>query len=205
MLTEDICAGAWQGAQRGLHLFVKIEVIERFTHHAFRRNALPKMDGPNPSVEHLLRALHIDVQHRHPSGTLLGETILASLLCQLIAGSADPSPTPERVELSRGKFDRAREWIDANLAKPFSLEDLAQEIGVSLRHLHRAFPAATGLSPYRYILMQRVDRAKEFIRAGQLSLPEIATAVGFCDQAHMANTFRKLLNAPPSQFGNTRK
>ncbi|MEL6059707.1 MULTISPECIES: AraC family transcriptional regulator [unclassified Methylobacterium] len=202
---DERCFGAWQGAQRGLHLFIEVETFERFNQQPFFPDTLPELAGPNPSIEHLLRVLHFDVQNGHPSGPLLGESILAALLRELLARNAALSNTPKRVELSRGEFDRVREWIDANLAQPFSLEDLAREVGVSLRHLQRAFPAATGVSPYRYIMMQRVDRARSLIQASRLSLSEIATTTGFCDQAHMANTFRKLLNVSPSHFGNMRK
>jgi AraC family transcriptional regulator len=147
----------------------------------------------------------MDLQHDHPSGPMLGEAIVTALLHQLLSYSDPPLRTLERDLLSEREFKRLFDWIEANLPRPVSLEDLAREADVSLRHLHRAFLAATGLSPYKYILARRVERARRLIEGGQLSLSEIAGAVGFCSQAHMTHTFSKLLGVSPSQIGNRSK
>ncbi|MCY4374655.1 MAG: helix-turn-helix transcriptional regulator, partial [Spirochaetaceae bacterium] len=56
----------------------------------------------------------------------------------------------------------------------------------------------------RYILLRRIERAKLLIRNDQMSLQEIALAVGFAHQAHMTDTFRRLAGASPSHFRNKR-
>jgi AraC-like DNA-binding protein len=198
-------AGAWKGSQRGLHLFLQADTIEKFDDRPFRQDAFAKSEGSNPTIALLLSALHIDVVNGHPSGPLLGETIVAAMLNSLLSKETGLQRPSQRKDLSLGELSRLREWIDANLAEPFNLEDLAREARVSVRHLHRAFPSAIGMSPYKYILTRRVDRARVLIEAGIASLSEIAALVGFCDQAHMAHTFRKVLKVSPSYFCKTRK
>jgi AraC family transcriptional regulator len=205
LLPWDTPYGAWQGAQRGIHLFIDQDAVERLTHKAFRRDSFERKNGLDPIIHHLMSAMHMDVASGHQSGPLLGETIVTALLLRLIADTPVKYGSHPRTAGSQREFGKYREWIDAHLAKPFSLEDLAADMGVSVRQLHREVLRATGMSPYRYILMQRTERARQLIIAGQLSLSEVALAVGFYDQAHMSHTFRKLLGAPPSHFSNTTK
>lgn len=196
---------AWRGGQRGLCLFIETTVLERFCQRAFRRNEFSKFDALHPTVEQLLGALRIDVKNRHPSGPLLGDAIIAALLHLLSEDRCAHNLSENNKGLAPFNIDRIREWFDSNLDLPFGLEDIAQEAGVSVRHLHRVFLDATGLAPYKYVLTRRVERAKELIQSSQLSLAEIALAVGFCDQAHMATTFRKIAGASPTRFAGVTK
>ena len=205
VLPNEGTTGAWLGAQRGLHLFIDVPAFELLIHRPFRRDAFVTLDGPNPSITHLLRALHIDVKHGHRDGPLLGETITAALLHQLLAAEAAAPGSGSRGRFSERELARVRAWVDGNLAQPLSVESLATEVGLSVRHLCRLFQATMGYSPYRYVLERRVDRARGLIREGRLALPEIAVAVGFANQSHMATIFRRILNANPSQFSNAVK
>lgn len=94
--------------------------------------------------------------------------------------------------------------IEAELHTSITLEALAAATGLSVRHLCRAFRAATGLSPYQYILRRRVDRATALIRDSDLSLEEIAETVGFANHAHMSATFRRLVGTTPTQVRHSR-
>lgn len=200
-MPGELRRGAWWGAQRGMHLFLEPQAIERMTRRAFRSSDFAAIEGPSLAVQHLLLALRADVQNRHPAGAMFGESLVVGLIHQLLGN--EPAPFgPERTVLSPHRFRRIDDWIEANLDRSFSLEELAAETDVSLRQLHRAFVVTAGVSPYRYILGRRVERAKGLIRAGRLSLSEVAAATGFCDQAHMANTFKKLVGIAPLQFRN---
>lgn len=204
MLPGQEAIGAWQGVQRGLHLLIEPDAIERFTGRCYREGAFRRLQGGEPTIEHLLRALHIDVRAGHPSGAGLGEAIVTALLHHLITDDAVSPLTAAHQPAAPADVKRLQEWIEANLARPITLHELANERGVSVRHLSRAFQSATGHSPYKYILIRRVERAKQLISEGQLSLQEIAATVGFAHQAHMADTFRKIAGVPPLHFRNKR-
>jgi AraC-like DNA-binding protein len=61
--------------------------------------------------------------------------------------------------------------------------------------------AATGLPPHQFVITRRVERAKELIQAGTaLSLAEVATHVGFWDQSHSSQHFKRLVGVTPGQF-----
>ncbi len=95
--------------------------------------------------------------------------------------------------------ERARTAIHDSPEEPLSLETLEDAAGRDRWSLSRDFRLAFGTSPYRYLVMRRLDRAKALMRAGQ-PLVEAAFAAGFADQAHMTRHFRKAFGITPGQW-----
>jgi AraC family transcriptional regulator len=87
---------------------------------------------------------------------------------------------------------------------PLTLNELATVAGLSPFHFSRAFKAATGCPPHRYVVERRIERAKELIRKGGLGLAEIAQATGFADQAHFSSVFRRATGTTPGRFRSVR-
>jgi AraC family transcriptional regulator len=80
------------------------------------------------------------------------------------------------------------------------LEDLAALVDLSAKHFARAFRQSTGLPPHRWLVNQRIDRARELLGKAELSLAEIALACGFADQSHFTVAFRKATGMTPGAF-----
>jgi AraC-like DNA-binding protein/quercetin dioxygenase-like cupin family protein len=80
-----------------------------------------------------------------------------------------------------------------------SLEALASAAGVSPFHLVREFTRVVGLSPHRYVIQTRVRRAGELLAAG-VSISDVADTVGFVDQSHLTNYFRRYVGATPGAY-----
>jgi AraC family transcriptional regulator len=87
-----------------------------------------------------------------------------------------------------------------DLVADLDLQALAAESGYSRSHFLRMFEAATGLTPHRYLLQLRLERAQELIRKGSTSLIDIAALCGFSSHAHMSRIFRQLLGVTPSRY-----
>ena len=67
--------------------------------------------------------------------------------------------------------------------------------------LARQFKAATGLPPHQYVIMRRVERAKQLLQAGtDLSLAEVAARAGFSDQSQFSQHFKRMVGVTPGQF-----
>lgn len=96
---------------------------------------------------------------------------------------------PERGGLAAWQLRRATDRMMATLGEDISLNDLAGECGLSLSYFSRAFKKTVGEPPHRWLLRQRVDRAKLLIRETRMTLAEIATACGFADQSHFTRVF----------------
>jgi AraC-like DNA-binding protein len=99
--------------------------------------------------------------------------------------------------------ERATTFIIKNFKDSFSLDELAQQSFLSKFHLLRIFKNKTGLTPYAYQMQLRLNEARRLIFQNK-SLTEIAYELGFADQAHFTNTFKKHANgANPSDLLKT--
>lgn len=102
--------------------------------------------------------------------------------------------------LSPGAMRRVREYVDTHLSDSMDLVMLAAVAGLSIHHFARAFKQSAGVTPHHYLTEKRVERAKEMLAHTDLALSEIAYAVGFSDQSHLARHFRQMLGITPGQF-----
>jgi AraC-like DNA-binding protein len=83
------------------------------------------------------------------------------------------------------------------------LNQMADHMHVSPQHLNHLFRAATGMSPYQFLIHMRIQKAKELlINKESLTVKVVASQVGFLDSSHFVSTFRKLEGITPEQFRN---
>jgi AraC-like DNA-binding protein len=98
-----------------------------------------------------------------------------------------------------GAVRRAREFLEADPARPATLRELASVSGLSMYRLARAFRAAVGLPPHGYQVQLRILRAKALLRAG-LPVADTAAACGFYDQAHLTGQFKRHVGVTPGVY-----
>lgn len=77
---------------------------------------------------------------------------------------------------------------------------MASACGLSRSYFVKAFYQTTGLPPHRWLIVQRVERAKEWMRNSGLPLSMIADACGFTDQSHFSRTFTRLTGVSPRRW-----
>ncbi|MFG3054743.1 helix-turn-helix domain-containing protein [Kitasatospora sp. NPDC048239] len=94
--------------------------------------------------------------------------------------------------------------IEARLAEPLTVPEIARAAGVSHNHLTRLFRAATGETVVGYIRARRMERARHFLRATTLSIPAIAASVGIPDLHAFNKTCRRELGASPRTIRTAR-
>ena len=99
--------------------------------------------------------------------------------------------------LARWQSRAAIEYINAHLASKLTVAEIAKVVCLCKSHFSRAFKVSHGVSPWAYIIMARVERAKRMIRATREPLSEIASACGFADQAHLCRVFRRWVGVTP--------
>lgn len=96
--------------------------------------------------------------------------------------------------------DRVRSYIEHRLSDDISLDDLAKQTGLSRFHFIRAFRATFGLSPYKYLVSCRIDRAKQLLLQTALPINEISSALGFSNQQRFASAFKNAVGITPTTF-----
>lgn len=112
-------------------------------------------------------------------------------------------PMPDAPDLSRGGLSPALKnricgFIEEHLGEKISLGALSSMAGLSPNHFARAFQQSVGMPPHQYLLRRRVEHVGQLLRETRLPLSQIALAVGFADQSHLARHFRRLTGVPPS-------
>jgi transcriptional regulator GlxA family with amidase domain len=106
--------------------------------------------------------------------------------------SALPNRSPSSVQnyalptdrggLAPAQLKRVVDYIDTYLDRDLSLRELAQLVQLSPHYFSQLFKQSTGFSPHQYILRHRIDRGKQLLRQGGLSIAGVAKIVGFVDQ-----------------------
>jgi signal transduction histidine kinase/DNA-binding response OmpR family regulator len=95
---------------------------------------------------------------------------------------------------------KAMAYIHEHYAEPISREEIASYIGVSARHLTRCFQQEVGLSPITYLSRYRVERAKQLLEFGALSITEVAGATGFASSSYFTDAFRREVGLSPRDY-----
>lgn len=169
----------------------------RFDGHPVFANSI------DPLVTAIGLELDRDLQEGNLHGPLLADAaaqVLAAHLIRLCRGRSSTRESPARLRLSEARLRAVAEYVDANLDQPIRLVDMAAQAGLSQYHFCRAFRAATGLPPHRFVLARRIEVARERLRNRALSIQEVAFSVGFADAGQFAKRFRKATGLSPREF-----
>ena len=107
---------------------------------------------------------------------------------------------PVKGGLTARQLRRITQFIDSQISSDITISDLAALVGLSQFHFIRAFKESVGLSPYQHVLSKRVGRARELLSDRNLSLSDVATAVGFSDASQLNRAFQKSIGITPTAF-----
>jgi AraC family transcriptional regulator len=136
---------------------------------------------------------------------LLAETLASSLAARLLQNHVSPSSPlasrrTAREGLDRRRLARVLDYIEVNLEGDLAIDHLASIACLSRFHFARAFKAAVGQSPHRYVSAKRLERAKTLLVRGEQSLVDIALALNFSCQANFTRAFRQVTGQTPGQY-----
>lgn len=95
---------------------------------------------------------------------------------------------------------KVKDLMISRLFGNISLEEIATTCELSIDQFGRAFKNATGISPYRWLTNQRVDKAKDLLRGSGLSIVEIALRCGFSNQSHFTRIFTNIAGQTPGRW-----
>ena len=96
------------------------------------------------------------------------------------------------------KLREAIALMERNLEEPLSMVEVSQLTGISQRQLERMFKAYTGISPLRYYIGVRLDRARGLLTQTEMSIVEIATACGFNSSESFSRAYRRRYELSPT-------
>ena len=156
--------------------------------------AVDRPDTTDPALLSAVHALHRSL--RHPDDALEAESHLATVGDRLRAHLGDPSPGDERPPRLAGEL---RDLLDGRLFEHLTLAEAGGDLGASAAHLVRSFTGSFGIAPHQYVLARRIDAARHRLLAGE-PIAQVASSVGFFDQAHFTRQFKRHVGIPPGRY-----
>lgn len=97
-------------------------------------------------------------------------------------------------------YESARQFIEGNIGKAISLRDIADAVNMSQYHFCRLFKKASGYSPYEYLLMARMDRAKYLLKTTDIPIKNVAQQVGYLNASTFSSVFATKVGLSPKAF-----
>src|ERR1700676_4591940 len=165
-------------------------------------NVPPSLYFENNNLKATLQKLESVLDGSGIDDHAYAETLGLLLLWEL-RHAADPKHwqlKPVRGGLAGHQLRRIKEFLDVHISKEIGISELASLVGLSQFHFIRAFKCSVGRSPYQYVLSERISAAKEMLSKSDLSIADVALAVGFSDASQLNRVFRKLIGVTPTAF-----
>jgi AraC-like DNA-binding protein len=126
--------------------------------------------------------------------------LIVDRLRHLRAAAAPLACAVKKTVLPQWRLQRVDDYVKAHLSESITLNDMATAAGLSPMHFAAQFRAATGLRPHHYLLLCRMEHAKQLIAEMPRSMLDVALEVGFHTQAHFTTVFKRLTGKTPSQW-----
>lgn len=156
----------------------------------------------DPLIYQIGLALKAELEKNRYSSRLYAESAATFLINHLFQNYAFSKQQEQIITsgLPKYKLQQIIDYILANLDCNIGLTDLADLAQMSLSHFSRLFKQSTGCSPHQFLIKCRVERAKELLVKSELSIIDITYKVGFANQGHLTNHFKRLLGVTPKVF-----
>ncbi|HTG47308.1 MAG TPA: AraC family transcriptional regulator, partial [Actinomycetota bacterium] len=113
------------------------------------------------------------------------------------AAPADPDIAAEDLIASH-----LRDLLDAHRFEPMTLAEAGRILHVSPAHLVRCFTRTFGIAPHRYVVGRRIEAARHRLLGGE-PIAQVATGVGFHDQAHLTRHFKRHVGTTPARYASS--
>jgi transcriptional regulator GlxA family with amidase domain len=99
-----------------------------------------------------------------------------------------------------GRFGPLLGWVREHLDAPLTVEDMAEQAGMSSRHFTRAFIAETGTTPSKAVERLRIEVARQRVQSSSEAIERVAETTGFRDPERMRRAFIRAFGQPPQSL-----
>lgn len=150
----------------------------------------------------LLFALERECMQGYPAGRLFVDGIEQALASVLVhyAGITNHTHSMYKGGLAPYRMRRINEFVQAHIDKEITLNELAQDIGLSPSHFCSLFRKTSGTTPHQFVLHCRIQHAKALLAEPSHSILDVALASGFRTHQHFSRIFRRQVGIPPSIY-----
>jgi AraC family carnitine catabolism transcriptional activator len=195
----------WAGLLDGFRATTHWESLDSFREtfpKAETENALFVVDrnrltcaGGTAALDMMLH--RISLQHGHRLAAAVSEQFIHD---RIRSPEDHQRMTPlARQGINHPGLARALSLMERNLEDPIDAGELAKRSGLSLRQIERLFRTQFNVSPHRYYMVLRLQRARALLQYGSLPILEIAVACGFASPAHFSRAYKAWAGKAPTE------
>jgi AraC family transcriptional regulator len=186
-------------------LFLEPDYLIRVAHESITVDhvqLIPHRAMHDPFIDQIGRALTAEIESNQLNSRLFVDSLTIALSIHLLRHYSDwQKPLRDHLGgLPQRKLRQAIAYMNEHLAEDLSIAAIADELAISQYYFSRMFKQSTGVSPYQYVMRQRIERAKYLLRTTPLSVAAIAEKVGFSSQNQLTIQFRKFIATTPSGY-----
>ena len=131
--------------------------------------------------------------------------LITSIADDLAPDSSSPSAEDKTAMLHLEDIQNAIAFINDNLTEPLTLDDISRTANLSRSHFTALFRHMTGVTPYEYLLLQRIERAVTLLRESDVTIIGVAQECGFRNLANFNKAFKKVTGMTPSDYRNLKR
>jgi AraC family transcriptional regulator len=161
---------------------------------------IERLCGYDEALLDLARILVSEAADDYREGPLFWSEVANNFIDGLIARHTSVSATRTRGTLGNDVLKRLNDYVFAHLDEQIEVSTLASMAGRSPFHFSRVFTRSVGMTPHRYVVHLRLQRAIELVREGRSSFAEIAARTGFADQSHLSRWVRRVRGVSLTQL-----
>jgi transcriptional regulator GlxA family with amidase domain len=128
------------------------------------------------------------------------ETARRLVLHERRAGGQSQFSSLLELKAPAGRFAPLLSWAREHLDAPLTVEDMAEQAGMSSRHFTRAFIAETGTTPSKAVERLRIEVARQRVQSSSEAIEHVAQSTGFRDPERMRRAFIRAFGQPPQSL-----
>ncbi|WP_107839918.1 AraC family transcriptional regulator [Metasolibacillus meyeri] len=151
----------------------------------------------NPiAIELLLQDMYIKWKTGSFQEHLFVKALFYELIYRIFQELTEGNGKPHEIDLA----ETARLYLEQHVHEAITMQKLADSLKISTRHLLRIFKERYGEGPQNYLQQLRIELAKHYLQSNQLSIKEVATALGYEDEYYFSRAFKKQVQIAPSTY-----
>ncbi|MFD1178603.1 helix-turn-helix domain-containing protein [Paenibacillus puldeungensis] len=156
------------------------------------------------SLEYVNSLISVMIEEYH--NKLQGyQTMLTSRFMELVVYLSRQYDNQEKgIDSSLMHLANAISYIEDHYLEPVTLEEIADQSDISVRHLNRIFRSYYQTTPIAYLQRLRLERACILLKETCLSVTQISYECGFSDSNYLARQFKKTYGMTPKSYRNKR-
>ena len=156
------------------------------------------------TLQQLVIALHTKLETSALTASSLSPFLVQSLILEMleIIQPYDRYKTDVKLKTSVNdeRLQAAQQLIRDHIQQNITGEDVARQLGISLRHLNRLCNASFGCSIHHLILSERIDKARFLLESTSLSLTDVSEISGYSSVYAFIRAFKSITGISPGKY-----